>query len=413
VTDVADPALRRHLEGLVREWLGVPSSSGTALPELPPRLGRRLLRLEEHELSHRDQWGCWEYGFSESYRDGTLLVPEIDEWAAEHRSELASATTLVPLWPDGRRFAVCLTHDVDLVSDASTVSQTVRSMRTALAPGGPPRSSLFRIAAPPVRAARALRGGISRNPATLELERSLEIEQDRGVTASYFFTVFPAEHSSRFDCTYETDDRCRFRGRNCRIRDVMRTLDSEGFDVGLHGSYSSALLPGLLAQERERLESATGIEITTTRQHFLHWNVDVTPALQAQAGLSADSTLGFNRAVGFRAATSLPFRLFDLGEGCPLDVLEVPLTLHDGPLLRSDGLEMDVDLARRTMRLVIDRVAAVGGVATLLFHPNNLGRREFVDLYCWAIDYVLGRGAWVTSLRDLDRWWRERASALA
>lgn len=412
MTDVADSALQRHLEGLVRQWLGVPASSGAALPELPARLRRRLLRLEEREHSHRDRWDCWEYGFCESYRDGALLVPEIDEWVAERRTELASTTALVPLWPESKPFAVCLTHDVDLISEASTLSQTLRSMRTALAPGPPPRSSAVRVAASAVRAARALRGGISRNPATVDLERSVQIERDRGVTASYFFTVFPGADSSRFDCTYETDDRCRFRGRNCRIRDVMRTLDAEGFDVGLHGSYFAAVRPGLLARERERLESATGIEIRTTRQHFLHWNVDVTPALQEQAGLSADSTLGFNRAVGFRAATSLPFRLFDLNEDRPLDVLEVPLVLHDGPLLRSDGLEMDVSLARETMQLVIDRVAAAGGVATLLFHPNNLGRPEFVELYCWAIDYALGRGAWVTSLRDIDRWWRQRATAL-
>ena len=57
----------------------------------------RVLRLEEHEQAHRDQWGCWEHGFSESYRDGTLLVPEVDEWAAERRAGLAWTTPLAPL----------------------------------------------------------------------------------------------------------------------------------------------------------------------------------------------------------------------------------------------------------------------------------------------------------------------------
>ena len=410
VNDDPSTALREHLEGLVREWLGIPRADSTPLPELPARLARRLLRLEEYEQLHRDRWGCWEFAFCESYRDGTLLVPEIDEWAAARR---AAVTPTVPLWPNARSFAVCLTHDVDLVSSASTVAQALRSIRLGLAPGGPPRPRLLRAAAPGVRAARALHGGIARRPRTEDLERSLAIEQERGVTASYFFTVFPDADSSRFDCTYKASDRCLFRGRSSRIRSVMRELAAEGFDVGLHGSYSSAIRPGRLASEREQLAEATGLDIRTTRQHFLHWDVRATPVLQDSAGLTADSTIGFNRAVGFRAATSLPFRLFDLSANRALDLLEVPLVLHDGPLLRSDGLELDLELARTTMKHVVDRVAGAGGVATLLFHPNNLARREFAELYRWAIDYVLDKGAWVTSLRGLETWWRERAASLA
>lgn len=407
------PGARRYLESTVREWLGLPSATDALVPELPERLARRLLRLEEHERTHRDQWDCWEYGFGESYREGTLLVPEIDDWLASRRAELSERTELVPLWPGRRPFAVCLTHDVDLVSDASTVSQALRSMRRGLAPGGPPRPRSVQLATPAVRAGRALRNGIARYPRAEQLELSTAIEQERGVPASYFFTVFPTENASRFDCTYAPSDRCSFRGRQGRVRDVMRTLAAEGFDVGLHGSYPSAVRADLLARERELLEDSTGLEVVTTRQHFLHWDVRRTPVLQQAAGLRADSTLGFNRAIGFRAGTSLPFLLFDVEADVPLDVLELPLTLHDGPLLRADGLELDGELARDTLEIVIDHAAAAGGVATLLFHPNNLERREFRELYAWVLDYVLDRGAWVTSLRGIDTWWRERASALA
>ena len=407
------PGSRSHLEATVREWLGLRESAGASVPQLPERLARRLLRLEEYEESHRDQWDCWEYGFSESYRNGTLLEPEIDDWVASCRAELSKTVELVPLWPDGRPFAVCLTHDVDLVSDESTISQTLRSMRRGLAPGGPARPRAVQLATPAVRAVRAFRNGISRYPRAEHIELSLEIEQKRRIAASYFFTVFPSLDASRFDCVYAARDRCSFRGRHGRVRDVLRALAHEGADVGLHGSYPSAVRPDLLAQEREQLEDATGLEIVTTRQHFLHWDVRRTPALQHAAGMRADSTVGFNRAVGFRAGTSLPFRLFDADADASVDVLEVPLTLHDGPLLRADGLELDLDLARKTMQLVVDRVAAAGGVVTMSFHPNNLGQPEFFDLYAWAIDYVIDRGAWVTSLRELDAWWRQRASALA
>lgn len=409
---MSDGPRARYLEATVREWLGLPRSADARVPNLPDRLARRLLRLEEYESPHRDQWDCWEYGFCESYRAGKLLVPEIDEWAASRRRELSATVELVPLWPDGRPFAMCLTHDVDLVSDASTVTQSLRSMRYGLAPGGPQRSPVVRFATPAARAGRALAGGIARHPNAEQLELSLALEQRRGVRASYFFTVYPSTDASRFDCVYAMSDRCRFRGRPCRVRDVLRLLSDEGFDVGLHGSYPSAIRPDVLVHERERLEEAANLEIVTTRQHFLHWDVRATPKLQEAAGLRADTTVGFNRAVGFRAGTSLPFRLFDAETETPIAILEVPLTLHDGPLLRADGLELDADLARETIQLILDQIAAVSGVATLSFHPNNLTQREFLDLYEWALDYALDRGAWIASLYEMDAWWRHRAALL-
>lgn len=405
-------ALRAYLERTVRSFLGV--RAGAEVPELPEELARRLLRVEEHESPHRDRWGNWEFGFCEAYREGRLWEPDVDRWASERRRELGASTELEPLWPGGRAFAVCLTHDVDLLSRASTPRQALRSIRTSLAGGGgSPRERVVRLARPGVRAARAAYNGIAAAPAAETLERCVALEREHGITASYFFTVYPGADGHRYDCTYDFADPVRFRGERVRIGDVLRTLDGEGFDVGLHGSYNSALAPGLLAREKAALEAAAGFAVSTTRQHFVHWDVRTTPRLQAAAGFSADSTLGFNRNLGFRAGTSLPFRLFDLERDAELDLLEVPLLVHDGALLRPDALELDVELARETLRLFVDRVAEVGGVATLIFHPNNLERDDYLELFRTAIDYGVERGAWFASLRDVDRWWREREARLA
>jgi hypothetical protein len=391
--------------------LGVPADEEA--PELPDDLARRLLRTEEYERAHRDQWGNWEFGFGESFRTGRLLEPDLDRWAAERRRELAARTQLEPLWPEGRPFAMCLTHDVDLVSRRSTPRQVVRSLQTSVADRPRTRRGrVVRAARPAVRLARAAYNGISSSPAAETLELCVELERERGVTGSYFFTVWPGADASRFDCTYDFADLCRFRGERVRIADVVRTLHDEGFDIGLHGSYNSALVPGLLAREKQALERATGLEVSTTRQHFVHWDVRTTPRLQEAAGFSADSSLGFNRNLGFRAGTSLPFRWFDLEPGERLRLVELPLLVHDGALLRADALELDLDLARETTRGLVDSVAEVGGVATFVFHPNNLERPEFLELYRWSIDYGLERGAWFASVRDIDEWWRLRESRL-
>ena len=388
------PEVAKYLDDTVRVWLGVERARGA--PQLPPRLARRLLRLEEYETARRDRWGCWDHEYSESFR-----VAEIDRWVAEHRSE--------PLWPNGAPFAVCLTHDVDLVSESSTPRQVARYARAGFAHAGTTaREHALRLARPAVRVARSLRA-ISRAPSMREtLERSVELEIERGVVASYLFTVPPVVGRSRYDCVYAPDDPCRFRGRRQRIADVMRELADEGFDVGLHGSYEGAFRPGGLAAERGTLERATGLDITTTRQHVLHWDVRWTPRLQADAGLRVDSSLGFNRTVGFRAGTSLPFRWFDVRARRSVDLLEVPLVVHDAALLGPIAVRADPSDAVKSVRAALDGAHDTGTAVTLVFHPDKLIRSEWLVLYERSLDYARERGAWITSLRGLEHWWRER-----
>ncbi len=398
-----------YLEETVRHWLGLPETSGLEVPQLPGPLARRFMREEEYERSYRDQWGCWEFGFCESFREGTLLSPEIDQWAAAERRRLEQTTTLVPLWPDEKAFAVCLSHDVDLVSTESTPRQVVRSMQNSLE-----RGASLRYARPPVRLARAARDGLARSPSTEPtLERCVDLERELGVSASYFFTVLPERRVSRYDCLYALDDPCVFRGKRLRVADVIVQLAENGFDVGLHGSYHSALEPGLLSEQKDELQHATGLDIRTTRQHFLHWDIRTTPQLQNDAGFAADSTLGFNRSVGFRAGTSLPYHHFDLERGAKLDLLQLPLVIQDGPLFNAVALELDLDLALELVHSLIDVVADAGSIASLSFHPNNFEDERYLVLYRSAIEYGLERGGWVTSVDAVQSWWRERAGRLA
>jgi hypothetical protein len=406
------PATRRYLERTVRTWLGLRADGPSEVPELPEALARRLLRLEELERRHRSSYDCWEHSFCDSFRAGTLRVAEVDEWLAGVRRQLTPDAPVEPLWPRPHDFAVCITHDVDLVSRRMTPLQVARSVRAGAA-REPGARRLDRLARPPGRVARALTRGVARAPSTAGvLERSVELERERGLGASYFFTVPPAGERSRYDCAYGPADPCVFRGRRYTIAEVAAILGSEGFDVGLHGSYGAARDARALADEREALARATGLEIATTRQHFLHWHLDESPRAQQEAGLRADSSMGFNRDVGFRAGTSLPHRRFDVQRGEELLLLEVPLVVQDGALLGAYGLELDVPLAHATVEDIVARVARAGGLVTFLFHPDNLERADYLALFEWTLDHVVARGAWVASVARIDAWWREREARL-
>jgi hypothetical protein len=44
----------------------------------------------------------------------------------------------------------------------------------------------------------------------------------------------------------------------------------------------------------------------------------------------------------------------------------------------------------------------------LSFHPNNLEREEFLELYRFGVEHGLAAGGWLASLREIDEWWRAR-----
>ncbi len=399
-------ALRRHLDSAVRSWLGVGPDADA--PELPGELARLLLRVEELEHSHRDRFGCWEVAYSENYRRGALWTPEVDLWAAAARERAGG----MPLWPDGHSFAVALTHDVDMMSRDSTPEQVLRAARRKLLSVGS-ASGRERVLRLVLADGQARYWGISRAPSTADsLERCLAIESEYGVHASYFFAVYPGPHSSRYDCVYDLQDVCCFRERRTTIADVVREIAGGGHEIGVHGSYASSLDASLLEREKRALEATTGTSLTTTRQHLLRWDARATPREQSKAGFTVDGSLGFNRNIGFRAGTALPFRPFDFEHDETVDVLELPLVLQEGALLLPDALALDVPLAREVGADLIDTVAGVGGVATILFHPHSFASPDYVDLFRSVIERALERGAWIAPLGEIAAWWRERERSL-
>lgn len=408
-TTGAEQAATAHVDSFVRTVLGVAAGSGADVPTMPPHLSRLLLRTEELESSVRDDGGRWEFGHSENFRRGKLWEPEVDEWLADVRGRMGPSTR-APLWPDGHSFVVCPTHDVDMVTRTWTPRQVLRSIHIALSGSrGTARSEAVLKAL-----GRAVVFRTSRAPSsTATLQKCVDIELARDVRGSYFFTVYPPGRASWYDSVYTVDDSFVFRDRLRRVRDVIRELVQAGFDAGLHGSSSSATDATLLSAQRAVLEDAIGAEVRTTRQHWLHWDARLTPAAQAAAGFTADSTLGFNRNAGFRAGTSFPFFLSTPDPFRAVDVLEIPLVAQESALFGANALELDESLAREVVQTLVDRVATVGGVFTTLIHPHSLLDDRVTSLYTWLLDYALDRGAWVASVAQIDSWWRRRAQALA
>ncbi len=97
---------------------------------------------------------------------------------------------------------------------------------------------------------------------------------------------------------------------NLKLQSKLKELKDEGHEIGLHGSFNSALSYDKLREEKEILQDVLGFEITRTRQHWLNYIEAITPYSHEKL-FRIDSTLGWNDICGFRSGTACRYRPYD------------------------------------------------------------------------------------------------------
>jgi hypothetical protein len=285
-----------------------------------------------------------------------------------------------PRWRDAR-FAVALTHDVDVPWRWTRIG--VRGSAARL------KSSLLaRRAAPAVREARALAAmpfhRVRGTDPNWRFEAVLESERSRGASSTFFLL---AGHTDPHDGPApEVYDRLRPR--------LVETILAGGGEVGLHGTYRAAGDAELLAREAATLR-ALGADVHGQRYHYLrvdpHTNLAPLPGLD----LRYDTTLGFPDAPGFRAGVAHPFRPWDLAADRPLDLLEVPLVAMDVTLGEGRYLGLSAREAEERLLGLLDWAAEHGGGFAILWHTDRFDRasaRGWDRLYLRLLDAVADRG---------------------
>ena len=182
---------------------------------------------------------------------------------------------------------------------------------------------------------------------------------------------------------------------------MMKNIADEGWDVGIHGSIHSARSAKLLEMQKNQVERAIDRQVTSSRQHFLQYDPIITPLVHRDAGILIDSTLGFNRNIGFRSGSCFPHLSWDYLNKNVLNVLQVPLNIMDTGLFATSGLEYNVDQSVIHAIELMDRVQSVGGVLTLNWHPNFICEPKMWDSYRLILQEASMRGAWGCSMSDL------------
>ncbi|HKD94744.1 MAG TPA: polysaccharide deacetylase family protein [Gaiellaceae bacterium] len=356
------------------------------------------------ELPYRaDAWEAVERGELPAGDDlaaGFFHLARVEERGAEldrHGRFLAASSCLDPLDPPlerlrrelgvepplyrEARFAVALTHDVDVPWRWTRIG--VRGAAARLK-----SHALAGQAGPAVHEARGLaRVPLHKLRRTDPNWRFAEIaaEENAHDARSTFFLM--AGHGHRADgAAPEAYDRLR--------PQLVETLLATDSEIGLHGSYLAAEDLERLARERLLLAQLDG-PLIGQRYHYLRVDPHRNLAPLAGIGFRYDTSLGFPDALGFRAGIAHPFRPWDFANDRPADLLELPLAVMDATLAEERYAGLSADAARPRVLSLLDWAAEHGGGFSILWHPERFdapSARGWDRLYFELIEAVRERG---------------------
>jgi len=266
-----------------------------------------------------------------------------------------------PNLPEGKKFMVWLTHDVDRVN---------KHLMHALYYGLKDRKPLSH-----------LRSLFAKNDPYWNFESIMELE-DRYNARSTFFFLNESIRPKLTDRKSWILSFGRYNLHSKRIKDIINQVDNAGWEVGLHGSYNSYNDVDLLAREKEELEEIVGHPVLTSRQHYWNNEIPLTWEIHERLGLKYDATFVKRHDVGFNHGIIYPFKPFDSG------FTVFPTALMEAYLLEKAG--NDVSMAKDYIDALIDECRMHGSVLTVLWHQRLLNCVDFPE-YNLLYEYLLSR----------------------
>uniref|UniRef100_UPI00404A7E49 polysaccharide deacetylase family protein n=2 Tax=Flavobacterium sp. TaxID=239 RepID=UPI00404A7E49 len=220
-------------------------------------------------------------------------------------------------------------------------------------------------------------------------EDIIDIENSFGVKST-FYILNESIPFNLFDIKNWKLSLGRYNIQEERIVEMIRFLDANGWEIGVHGSYLSYKNLELLKSEKKQLELLLGKEVVGIRQHYLNLD-DKTWSLQKEAGFKYDSSFGYTRDIGFKEEKVAPFKPF--GD----DFTVYPLVIMDSCFAnKKDNWEY--------LDIIVNQAIENNGIVTINWHNNNYNsieypmyRQNYIDL----IKYLLDKGGNFATLKEI------------
>lgn len=322
-------------------------------------------KKEEYNSPFTDKYGRFPYYLS---KHRNIFEPTISQFLMCNNFELE--------YPENKNFAVCLSHDIDVIYPDRIVPSARAIMERKF-------SDAFKI--PFSRIYRPW------NPCW-NFRQIMDLEAKYGAKSSfYFLALTPGEQ----DFNYRIED----------LEPVLSLISDSGWEVGLHGGHNSYNSFEDLKEKKRRLEKVLGKEVIGYRNHFLRFRVPNTWEILSKAGFKYDSTFGYPDCPGFRNGMCHPFRPYNFETGEEIGILEIPLTIMDRTL--GSYMRLDLENAWGLAKQLIDTVEKYKGVITILWHNTQM-HGENLKFYENLLKYCSEKNAWLTSGENICNFWESR-----
>ena len=190
----------------------------------------------------------------------------------------------------------------------------------------------------------------------------LEIKQQYHVKTLFFFLVGD----------YTTFDK-NISSSNNHFRSLIKSV-TDYAKIGIKPSYFTMKNPTLLKKELKRLDEIINTPIMLSRQHFLRLSLPETYQNLIDADIMEDYSMGYAKAVGFRASTCTPFYFYDIDFEIQTPLKIFPFALSDTALKNEMGLSNEASMAK--IIELKNAVKNVNGTFISLMHNETLSENS-------------------------------------
>ena len=320
-----------------------------------------ISRFEEYHcpIGHKDEWDMMQEKHHFLVRHKIHHVPVVDHLVVEFLMSLGLVVK-----PQNTTFS--LTHDIDVLRKFRNPNRIFRSLVRSI-----------------------LDKGISGFVKTLQLIWQVRSGQALDPYDTFEFllvdlSTYQFEHkvlfimnggTSKHDNYYQINDNY--------LSSVIQSAKRMGYTIGLHASYNTDKDGAQYDKEQSELAKHILTPIDYNRQHFLHFDFSKTAKHFDANDIKIDSTLGYQRLIGFRCGTGFPYHLFDFSQLQAFRFKELPMVLMDGGLL--EEVDHNMGAAQRLFIQFVEQNSLdthiTINVHNTIFDPTKRDVHQMKSLY--------------------------------
>jgi len=313
------------------------------------------------------------------YKAGFIDRPIIEEWGLILRNKLREAGLKVSEPPQEIR-KVYLTHDVDQIAH-------YRNFRGMM--GG-----VLRGIKRPKEAKQAIKsffGGLIFDPwytfpYLFKLDH--ELRQKMGENRCEIITFIRSYSGKR------KEDKPIVNLAHPDYQTLIRYIRRKKVSIGLHISYEAGCNPGLIPEEKRKLEKFTKKEIRYNRNHFLNNREPEDFESLISCGITDDFSMGYADMAGFRLGTCKAVQWINPAKKVLTNLILHPLLIMDCTLHEKRYMYMNAHDAYQYCTNLIETVSKFNGEVTLLWHNTMVEKNSKLyhrKLYRDTIKYLQAR----------------------